>query len=259
MLFHLTQCSNMVLFILYKNKFYYRRFSVIMKKQLDSETVCEAELLHARDAVSQHFHVTLLISVLERGVLLVDRPTNSPYLSCGPRLVLRTAVHCNRLVHVLVHLKQTNRDSCYDSEAHGWEVKSPRCFDFKQFSSVHTRSYCINRQNVENTQRSGPLLLRASTCTASTASQRSSSKSVGCMINTQKKRAELFECSYFLIHQTCYNPMRMEMEPHYKGGVLRGTAFSELVQPTTLINYSRDDIISADRFCCTCTWTHFNL
>lgn len=103
-----------------------------------------------------------------------DRPTSCSYLSCGPRLVLWTAVHCNCLMHVLVHLKQMKRDSCYNSEAHRWDVKSLRCFELKQFISIvkqwcnsthrHTHTALTGRP-MENTQRSGPELLQASTCT----------------------------------------------------------------------------------------------
>lgn len=37
---------------------------------------------------------------------------DSPYLSCGPRLVLRAAIDCNCFMHVLVDLKETKRDRC---------------------------------------------------------------------------------------------------------------------------------------------------
>ncbi len=51
----------------------------------------------------------------------------SSYLSRCPCLVLRTAIHCNCLVHVLIHLKQMKKDRCYNYVSHGCKVKSHLC------------------------------------------------------------------------------------------------------------------------------------
>lgn len=70
---------------------------------------------------SHHARLSLVQQAADRDL------RGSSYLSRCPRLVLRTAIHCNCLVHVLIHLKQTKKDRCYNYVSHGCKVKSPLC------------------------------------------------------------------------------------------------------------------------------------
>lgn len=98
----------------------------------------------------------------------------SSYLSRGPRLVLWTAIHCNRFMHVLVHLKEMTRGRCYNYVSRGWKAKSPPCVwaqtvHFHSQIMVYLHSWLYRHVTassgwlLENTRHSGPELLYAST------------------------------------------------------------------------------------------------